>query len=75
MDSLVSRALLSKSPAERARLLGCVTTYVTSMDFVNLLANIDVNSKDSIFRWTKFLAAFNSNETLRTQVESWLRAN
>jgi hypothetical protein len=34
MDSVVSRALLRKTPAERARLLGLVTTYVTHMDFV-----------------------------------------
>lgn len=74
MDSVVSRALLRKTPAERARLLGIVATYVTHMDFVNLLSNIDVNSKDSIFRWTKFLQAFNSNEALWLQVEDWLRA-
>lgn len=74
MDSVVGRALLHRTPAERARLLGCVTTYVTDMNVVNLLANIDVNSKDSIYRWTKFLAAFNSNEALWTQVEAWLRA-
>lgn len=74
MDSVVSRALLRRSPLGRARLLGSVTTYVTHMDFVNLLANIDVNSEISIYRWTKFLAAFNSNEALWQQVEEWLRS-
>lgn len=74
MDSVVSRALLRKTPAERARLLGLVTTYVTHPDFVNLLANININSPDSIFRWTKPLAAFNSLESLWLQVEDWLRS-
>ena len=74
MDSVVSRALLRKTPAERARLLGIVTTYVTHMDFVNYVTNINVNSQDSIFRWTKPLAAFNSLESLWLQVEDWLRA-
>ena len=74
MDSVVNRALTRKTPAERARLLGIVTTYVTHMDFVNLLSNIDVNSPESIFRWTKPLAAFNSLESLWLQVDDWLRA-
>lgn len=74
MDSVVSRALVRKTPAERARLLGLVTTYVTHVDFVNLLANIDVNRVESIYRWTKPLAAFNSLESLWLQVEDWLRA-
>ena len=74
MDSVVSRALTRKTPAERARLLGILTTYVTHMDFVNLLSNIDVNSQESIFRWTKPLAAFNSLESLWLQVDDWLRA-
>lgn len=74
MDSVVSRALLRKTPAERARLLGLVTTYVTHMDFVNTVANIDVNRADSIVRWTKPLAAFNSLESLWLQVEDWLRS-
>lgn len=74
MDSVVSRALLRHSPLGRARLLGVLTSYVTHMDFVNLLANIDVNSPESIYRWTRFLSAFNSNEALWQQVEAWLRA-
>lgn len=74
MDSVVSRALLRKTPAERARLLGLVTTYVTHPDFVNYVANIDVNRAESIHRWTKPLAAFNSLESLWLQVEDWLRA-
>jgi hypothetical protein len=74
MDSVVSRALLTKPPAERARLLGLVATYITHMDFVNLVSNIDVNRPESIARWTKPLAAFNSLESLWLQVEDWLRA-
>lgn len=74
MDSVVARGLLHRSPLGRARLLGLVTTYITDMNVVNLLANIDVNSEQSIYRWTKFLSAFNSNEALWTQVEAWLRA-
>ena len=74
MDSVVSRALLHRSPLGRARLLGVLTSYVTNMDFVNLMSNIDVNSQDSIFRWCKLLSAFNSNEPLWLEVESWLRA-
>ena len=73
MDSVVYRALLRKTPAERARLLGILTTYVTHMDFVNLLSNVDVNDDLSLFRWTKLLQAFNSNEALWEQVEAWLR--
>lgn len=73
MDSVVYRALLRKTPAERARLLGILTTYVTHTDFVNLLSNVDVNSPDSLFRWTKLLQAFNSNEALWEQVDAWLR--
>lgn len=74
MDSVVSRALLQRSPIGRARLLGVLTTYVTNMDFVNLMANVDVNKPESIYRWCKLLSAFNSNEPLWREVEDWLRA-
>lgn len=74
MDSVVSRALLRRSPPDRARLLGSVTAYVTHMDFVNLLANIDVNRPESIYQWTKLLSAFNSKEGLWLEVEAWLRS-
>jgi hypothetical protein len=74
MDGVVSRKLLRSSPAERARLLGLLPTYVTHMDFVNLLSNVDVNRSESIHRWCAPLSAFNSLESLWLQVEDWLRA-
>jgi hypothetical protein len=74
MDGLVSRRLLRATPAERARLLGLLPVYVTHTDFVNYLANIDVNRPESIHRWCKPLAAFNSLESLWLQVEDWLRS-
>lgn len=73
MDSVVARKLLSCDPPERARLLGIIRVFITHVDFVNTVTNIDVNSTASIYRWTKPLAAFNSIESLWLQVEDWLR--
>lgn len=74
MDVIVSRALLHKSPAERARLIGNVRTYVHNDAFVNILSNIDINDKNQISRTCQQLSAFNSLRGLWDDVELWLNS-
>jgi hypothetical protein len=74
MDIVVGNKFLRSSPAERARLLGTVRTYVTNDQFVNLVTNIDVNDKKGtqIKNICSQLAAFNSLSQLWDNVELWL---
>jgi hypothetical protein len=72
MDITVSKALLRKSSAERARLIGDVRRYVTNDTFINILSNLDVNDTKQISRVCRQLSAFNSLEALWDEVELWL---
>ena len=72
MDITVSKALLRKSSAERARLIGDVRRYVTNDNFINIMSNLDVNDTKQISRICQQFAAFNSLEKLWDEVELWL---
>jgi translation elongation factor EF-Ts len=73
MDIVVTRTLLHKSPAERARILGNIQKYVHNNNFINIVANLDVNDPKQIARVCQQLAAFNSLVPLWDEVELWLR--
>lgn len=73
MDSLVANALLHKSGAERAQLIGRARQYIQDDNFINLLNLIDINDRkgDQIRKVCRQFATFSY---LREQVIQWLRS-
>jgi AraC-like DNA-binding protein len=73
MDSLVANALLHRSGAERAQLIGRARQYIQDDNFVNLLNLIDINDRkgDQIRKVCRQFAAFGH---LRDQVTRWTKS-
>jgi hypothetical protein len=73
MDSLVLNALLNKSGAERAALIGRARNYIHNDMFINLLNQINVNDKTGghIRLLARQFAMFNAVPNLRDEVQAW----
>jgi hypothetical protein len=82
MNNQVRATFLGLRPAERARLLGSVRTFVTNDAFVNAVSGLNINDADhknarkpdNIFFVSAQLQAFNEVPGLAEQVRAWLRS-
>jgi hypothetical protein len=82
MNNQIRATFLGLRPAERARLLGSVRTFVTNDAFVNAVSNLDINDSDhknarkpnNIFFVAAQLQAFNEVPGLADQVRAWLKS-
>ena len=82
MNNQFRSTFLGLRPAERARLLGSVRTFVTNDAFVNAVSGLNINdsdhknarNRDNIFFVAAQLQAFNEVPGLAEQVKTWLRS-
>jgi hypothetical protein len=82
MNNQFRSTFLGLRPAERARLLGSVRTFVTNDAFVNAVSGLNINDtdhtnsqkRDNIFFVSAQLQAFNEVPGLTEQVKMWLRS-
>jgi hypothetical protein len=82
MNNQFRSTFLGLRPAERARLLGSVRTFVTNDAFANAVSGLNINDtdhtnsqkRDNIFFVSAQLQAFNEVPGLAEQVRAWLRS-
>jgi hypothetical protein len=82
MNNQFRSTFLGLRPAERARLLSSVRTFVTNDAFVNAVSGLNINDtdhtnsqkRDNIFFVSAQLQAFNEVPGLADQVRTWLRS-
>ena len=82
MNNQFRSTFLGLRPAERARLLGSVRTFVTNDAFANAVSGLNINDtdhtnsqkRDNIFFVSAQLQAFNEVPGIAEQVRAWLRS-
>jgi hypothetical protein len=72
IDSLVMIAIYNSSSTVRAQMIGNARLYITNLQFINLLANIDINNPRT-FNYSQ-LAAFDTLPGISEQVAKWIAA-
>ena len=70
----VLQTLRSKPIGEQVRLLGTLQNFVTNDNFVNFMANYDLNDKRGDARMQIQIQAFEGVPGLKQQVLDWLRS-
>lgn len=76
MDSLVAHGLLSRSPADRAALIGRARNYIDNDQFINMLNLVDINDRkgDATRKLCRQLAVFSAVPGLETKIRAWLHS-
>lgn len=67
-------ALRSKTPVERAMMIGRVRNYIQDDNFVNILSSMDINNPASIRTYCNYLSAWDKDSVIRPKVVAWLRS-
>ncbi len=74
MSLRIVETLRSVDPAEAARLIGSMRSFITNDGLINTMNLYDLNDKKNDAMLIRTLYAYNSVPGLKEQVAQWLRS-